>query len=105
MLEQDANLLLDFVDRTQQVSDVKKMMREFCLFMLEKQHLQWKPALRSAFIKIWSKLAQEEYVEVRMRSSKMLMINQKISSFGQVLWFRRLMYEFDLCSVDCLGCP
>lgn len=67
LLEQDANLLLDFVERTQQVSDVKKMMREFCLFMLEKQHLQWKPALRSAFIKIWSKLAQEEYVEVRKR--------------------------------------
>ena len=67
LLEQDANLLLDFVERTQKVSDVKKMMREFCLFMLEKQHLQWKPALRSAFIKIWSKLAQEEYVEVRRR--------------------------------------
>ena len=45
------------------------MMREFCLFMLEKQNLQWKPALRSAFIKIWSKLAQEEYVEVKMRFS------------------------------------
>ena len=62
--EQESLKLLEFVERVKTVTDLRRIIREYCLYLIENVHYQWNSRLKVIFIQLWQSLIEHKDVEL-----------------------------------------